>query len=157
MRFGRLIALEYVGTNNHHNALWLCRCDCGNKKVIIGENLRKGSTKSCGCLNREKHITSPNRRTHGMCGTRIHRIWKAMRNRCNNPNTPDYKYWGARGIKVCDEWNDFQKFYDWAMTNGYSDTLTIDRINVNGNYEPTNCRWITNAEQQRNKRNNKGA
>lgn len=92
--------------------------------------------------------------THGMTHTRLHSIWKSMRTRCNNQNAQCYKNYGGRGISICDEWNDFMNFYLWAMNNGYSEELTIDRINVNGNYEPTNCRWISRREQCRNKQYN---
>lgn len=157
-KYGRLTAIECVGTNYRHSRIWLCSCDCGNTTIVDGSLLRKGNTKSCGCLNRENHITHPNRTTHGMCGTRIYRIWKAMKNRCYNENTRDYKKWyGVNGIKVCDEWkNDFSSFYSWAINNGYNDNLTIDRIDPNGNYEPNNCRWADLKTQAQNKKRKKG-
>ena len=134
--------------------MWLCECDCGNKKVISSDCLTMGKTKSCGCLDKEKHITSPNRTTHGLYGTRIYRIWKAIKTRCNNPNSIDYKkYYGSKGVKICDEWNyNFWKFYDWSICHGYKDNLSIDRIDPYGNYEPSNCRWVTMKVQANNKR-----
>lgn len=152
--FGRLTAIECVGSNNWNRCLWLCKCSCGNTKIVDGSSLRMGRTRSCGCLDREKHITHPNRTTHGQCGTRIYRIWKAMKNRCLNPNTPDYKRWyGSNGITVCEEWkNDFSSFYEWSMANGYRDDLSIDRIDPSGNYEPSNCRWADAKTQANNKR-----
>lgn len=152
--FGRLTALECVGTNKRHSYVWLCVCTCGNTKVIDGNQLRMGRTKSCGCLDLENHILRPNRVTHGQCGTRIYRIWKAMKNRCFNPNTQDYKRWyGSNGITVCEEWkNDFSSFYEWSMAHGYRDDLSIDRVDPSGNYEPSNCRWADAKTQANNKR-----
>lgn len=150
-KFGRLTALYKM--HNHHdkkNSYWICICDCGNFLEARSQHLRNNSIKSCGCLHKE--IMS----THGKHDTRLYRIWVAMKQRCNNPNNESYKYYGERGIKVCDEWRkDFMVFYNWAMNNGYNDNLTIDRINVDGNYEPANCRWITYQEQARNTRKTK--
>jgi hypothetical protein len=153
-RFGRLTVLSFHGKNKYNRSMWLCQCDCGNKKVISSNSLQQGLTRSCGCLDLEKHITNPNRTTHGFSGSRIYRIWKAMKNRCNNPNSNDYQKWyGSKGIRVCPEWNDnFWKFYNWSICHGYKDNLTIDRINPDGNYEPSNCRWTTAKVQANNKR-----
>lgn len=102
-------------------------------------------------INRNKQLTK-----HNKYNSRIYRIWRGMKDRCYNINSKDYKNYGGRGIVVCDEWlNDFMSFYNWSMNNGYDDSLTIDRIDVNGNYEPSNCRWVTQKQQQRNRRNNK--
>lgn len=162
-KFGRLTAIEKVGKQNGH-ITWRCKCDCGNEAVVQGTALKNGYTQSCGCLwkeavseyrhgDRRRKAVGKAHTTHGMSNKRIYRIWQAMRNRCGNPNKPDYKYYGGRGISVCEEWkNSFEPFYKWAMSNGYNDTLTIDRIDVNGNYEPNNCRWVTMAEQNKNKR-----
>ena len=157
-QFGRLTVIEFSGINHRNSATWLCKCSCGNTTIVDGNSLRRGSTKSCGCLNMEKHITSPNRRTHGQCGTRIYRIWKRMKSRCYNKNTEDYKKWyGKNGIIVCDDWkNNFQSFYDWAMSNGYQENLTIDRINPDGNYEPDNCRWADAKTQSQNRKSKGG-
>lgn len=150
-RFGRLTVVRKSGKDNFRNSTWECICDCGNSSIVSSVNLRNGNTKSCGCYGRERKRNA--NKTHGMTGSRLHRIWKAMRTRCYNRNFFGFKYYGGRGISICDEWkNDFQAFYDWAMKNGYSDNLTIDRINTNGNYEPSNCRWVTMAEQNKNKR-----
>ena len=153
-RYGRLtvVSLDHIGTyeNNKRKIkkeYYLCKCDCGNYKVAYKFNLGI-SVKSCGCLDLEKKTK------HGLYGTRIYREWQGIKRRCYYKKDNAYSYYGGRGITVCDEWkNDFMAFYNWAMANGYSEVLTIDRINNDGNYEPNNCRWITQKEQQSNKRN----
>lgn len=147
-KFGRLTAL-YRLHNTKGKTKWLCICECGNLSEVNYGSLVYGSTKSCGCLHKEG-----THHTHNKSNTRLHRIWRNIKSRCYNSNKPDYQYYGARGITVCDEWhNDFMSFYNWAVNNGYDDTLTIDRIDVNGYYEPNNCRWVTMKQQSRNRRN----
>lgn len=156
-RFGRLTVLEVSPKRARRELMWVCQCDCGNVVTVRGKCLRKGETKSCGCYNKE--VSSKRNKVlatkHGWYGTRLYRIYRRMKDRCTNPNVPMYHHYGGRGITVCDEWmNDPKAFCEWAMANGYEDNLTIDRIDTNGNYEPSNCRWVTNIQQQRNKRNN---
>ena len=128
---------------------YLCKCTCGNEKIIRGKDLKYNKIKSCGCLKKEK--TTERNTKHSLRHTRIYRIWLLMQNRCFNSKYHLFKNYGGRGITICKEWkNDFVKFYNWSMANGYKDDLTIDRINVNGNYEPSNCRWATKLQQQRN-------
>lgn len=152
-KFGRLTVLSECEKRAKNGKIrYKCQCDCGNITEVMGENLRRGITKSCGCLLKE--ITSKRSITHGKTNTRIYAIWYHMKARCYNSNEHRYKDYGRRGINICDEWKDnFKAFYDWSMLNGYNDTLTIDRIDVDGNYEPNNCRWLTLKQQQENKRN----
>lgn len=152
-KFGRLTVLsECEKRTNNGKIRYKCNCECGNITDVIGENLRRGITKSCGCLLKE--IVAKRSTTHGHTRTRMYTIWCNLKARCYNINEPRYKDYGQRGIGVCDEWlNDFMSFYNWAINNGYNDNLTIDRIDVNGNYTPNNCRWITLEQQQENKRN----
>ena len=150
-KFGRLTVIERADNTKQGQAKWLCQCDCGRKTVVMGKSLRNGNTKSCGCL--QKETIGYKRTIHGQTNTRFYRIWCGMKSRCYNKKNPHFHLYGGRGIKVCNEWlKDFQTFYDWAIANGYADNLTLDRINVNGNYEPSNCRWITRKEQNNNKR-----
>ena len=157
--FGRFTVVSNAGKAPSKHSLWRCVCSCGNEIIVIRCSLTSGSTRSCGCLNdeqRHKKGEEANRTKHGKHDTRLYRIWKAMRNRCLNPNSPDFQKWyGAKGITVCQEWiNDFSPFEKWAIENGYQDTLTLDRIDVNSNYSPQNCRWVSNSIQQNNKTTN---
>ena len=148
-RYGRLVVAARV-PSKHGKTMFECLCDCGNSTVVSSNNLRRGRVESCGCLLREKI------NKHGMARSRIYRIYMAIKGRCTNINSPQYKYYGERGISMCNEWlNSFQTFYDWAMTNGYRDDLTIDRIDNERDYSPDNCRWVTMQEQSENKRSNK--
>lgn len=152
-KYGRLTPIEVVGKNKHGQMVWKCKCDCGNVVNVASNLLGRGNTKSCGCLNDDVRKSGNNRRKHGGCGTRLYRIWQGMHRRCYNPNTADYKNY--RNISVCDDWlHDFARFRDWALNNGYDDTLSIDRIDPNGDYCPDNCRWADDKTQANNKTNN---
>ena len=148
-KFGKLTVVKRNGSNKNGRALWLCECDCGNTKIVSGNSLLTKLTTSCGCYNKElvKKVNSK----HNMSYTKLYKVWQGMKTRCYDKNFMYYYNYGGRGITICDEWkNDFSKFYEWAINNGYEEGLTIDRINVNGNYEPNNCRWITKKEQNDN-------
>lgn len=154
-QFGRLIVLKQAPNIGIHTA-WLCQCDCGEKTVVSASNLKIGNTKSCGCFGKELTVSGQRTKKHKGTGTRLYRIWNGMRHRCYNVKQGNYKYYGERGISICDEWiNDFGVFQNWAYSHGYQDDLTIDRIDPNGPYAPWNCKWSTMKEQRINQRRNK--
>ena len=159
-RFGRLTVIKHTGSDKWRNSTWLCKCDCGNEVIISGRCLHNGTTKSCGCLYHKNEKLIPpkdkmKRPRHGLSHTRLMTIYRSMKTRCYNENHKRYHCYGGRGIIVCDEWKySFQAFYDWSMENGYQDGLQIDRINNDGNYEPSNCRWVTGKTNSNNRSTN---
>ena len=157
-KFGRLTVLKMAEIRTQRLIFWDCLCECGNYVSISGQSLRSGGAKSCGCLHKEvarNHLLTVTQ-THGESKTRLYRVWLAMRRRCYNPNVDAYKWYGAKGIKVCDEWNtSFPAFKEWALASGYDENAqkgacTLDRKDGSKDYSPENCRWISQKEQQRN-------
>ena len=140
--FNELTVIEKIG-KDERGTLFMCQCSCGNTTLLHTRDIVSGNTRSCGCLSTK----------HKQYGTRLYQTWADMKRRCYNEDNKSYKYYGAKGVAVCEEWkNNFESFYNWSIANNYSDDLTIDRINPFGNYEPTNCRWVTRTEQAHNKR-----
>lgn len=150
--FGFLKVIEKDVCKNK-SAVWLCECECGQKIYVESQKLRQGNTQSCGCKRGELKIKTMG--THGKTNSRLYRIWHSMKSRCSYRFKGSERYF-SRGITVCDEWeNSFESFYEWSMANGYADNLTIDRIDSNGNYEPSNCRWSDKITQDNNRNSNK--
>jgi len=148
-KYGRLTVVAFDRKQNK-KTYWKCVCDCGLTVIATGNNLRSGNTKSCGCLHREiVSKTGHDNAKHGESHdnrTRLYSIWCGMRQRCNNPNRDSYSLYGGKGVKVCEEWNNYSAFKEWAMSHGYADDLSIDRIDPNKDYCPENCRWLTRSE-----------
>ena len=149
-KFNNLTVLYRDTITPTNRVRWFCRCDCGVVKSIMGKHIVSGKITSCGC----NHLSSITK--HGRSNTRLYNIFKGMKERCFNPNFKEYEHYGGKGVTICNEWlEDFNNFYYWATHNGYKDTLTIDRINTDGDYCPENCRWVTYKEQNNNTSRNR--
>ena len=148
LQFGKLTVLYKLHNYNKKGTYWLCACDCGNLKEVRRQDLKRGYVKSCGC-SRKKYTNK-----HTYAQSKLYRLWSGIKSRCNNKKCKNYKDYGARGIKMCNEWLDnFQTFHDWATNNNYQEGLQIDRIDNNKGYSPNNCRFITPKENSNNRRN----
>lgn len=160
-RFGRLTAVKRVGTKNG-SPLWECICDCGRIIQVSTNHLRSGNTRSCGCIHKEQLVSRNIKNAkHGYEGERLYGVWRAMKQRCSNSNRKDFSNYGGRGVVVCTEWlNDYVAFRKWAFSNGYDPNAsymacTLDRIDVNKGYCPSNCRWVDMKIQANNRRRRK--
>ena len=148
-RFGNLVCIGKDPSKD--SRYYLFKCDCGNVKSIIQDSVKRGATISCGCYRKK----NPAHLTYGFSHTRIDNIFKSMIDRCENPKSYNYHKYGARGIRVCNEWKTNKvRFFEWAFSNGYSESLTLDRIDNSKGYSPNNCRWVTYKVQNNNRRNN---
>ena len=148
-KFNRMTAVKFLGKNKHNHNVWLFRCECGTFKACEEYSVRSGRTKSCGCFNYENLKSGNNRRKHGKHETRLYRIWKGIHARCDHPIGKSQCY---KNVFYCDEWKDFEPFYEWSMSHGYQDNLSIDRIDNDKGYSPDNCRWVTMKQQADNRR-----
>lgn len=149
-RYGKLTVIQraenHITSGGYPVTMWMVRCDCGNVKVVRGSDLKAGRIHSCGCMIKEDPVA----RKHGGSGTKLYKIYHGMRSRCYNPKNKDYQHYGAKGVIIAPAWSTFQEFQKWAVENGYRDGLSIDRIDVDGNYSPDNCRWVEMREQHDN-------
>jgi hypothetical protein len=154
-KYGKMTVLSEGGRTNFGKVKFICKCDCGNTKEVIGSGLLRGTTTSCGCVHRAMISALGKSCGDGMPMCRLKKIFKAMNTRCYNKNSTGYKYWGGKGVTICDEWKDnYKAFHDWAIVNGYRDDLSIDRIDHEMGYIPSNCRWATDKEQANNMSSN---
>lgn len=155
-KFGRLTVVKKLDSRNYH-VHWLCECVCGNFAEVSTGRLNAGQTKSCGCLQKERAAEA--KKTHGLYfdengkRSKLYRVWGHMNERCSSPTSNAYEDYGGRGIRVCKEWKDYKTFHEWAISNGYKEGLSIERVDNDGNYEPSNCKWIPISKQASNRRN----
>lgn len=155
-KFGKMTVLGRDTDRQSKRTYWMCQCECGKIKSCRADSLKQGAIVSCGCKKKaQDKINLVKHHSHKQSGTRLYYSWQDMKKRCYNEGNSRYANYGGRGIKVCDEWkNDFTAFYQWAINNGYTETMTLDRINVDGDYEPNNCRWADVKTQCNNRTSN---
>lgn len=151
-KVGRLTVVKYLGKGKHNKHYWGCECSCGSMCIPLNTSRLTGNnpTLSCGCIRKEKlKVNRKDPTKHGLHRHKLYQVHASMLQRCKNPNSCRWKYYGGKGVKVCDEWKDFMTFYSWAISSGYKEGLSIDRVDSEGDYEPNNCRWITLQENTR--------
>ena len=156
MKINMWTVLEYVGKNKSGGYMWRCKCECGNERIVDGRSLRCGASKCCGCTRGKNNIGNFK---HGGRKERLYSVWQSMKSRCLNRNDTFYYRYGGRGIRVCDDWLDYEKFRTWALSSGYDPNseyrkCTLDRIENDGSYCPENCRWVAQKIQNNNRSSN---
>ncbi len=145
--------VKELKNDRYGNRQMLCECACGNQKAVALSKLTSGNTKSCGCFKSD--LRTQENTIHGMAGSNLYKVWASMKQRCSNPHDKSFNDYGSRGIKVCRQWLDFKAFYKWAIANGYQKGLTLERLDNNGDYDPSNCTWVPKAKQSGNRRNSR--
>lgn len=153
-KYGRLLVVGFSDKKIRGRVTFACLCDCGNSINVVSYSLKEGNTTSCGCFREELRVKR--KTTHGKRKTNLYGVWANIKQRCRNKNASSFLWYGGVGIRLCEEWNDFEKFYSWAKSHGYKEGLSIDRIDSKLGYSPDNCQWITRSENSKKRIAEKG-